>query len=89
MGRGGGVGEEHWIAGYTLQAQRWVMARKLGAQTGSEVRSGTSMSLRTFLFLVSVTLRVQVSRVGLTSQSSEPQKLQPKTASVLETRAEF
>ena len=28
MGRGGGVGEEHWIAGYRFQAQRWVRARK-------------------------------------------------------------
>lgn len=89
MGRGGVVGEEHWIAGYTSQAQRWVMARKLGSQTGSEVRSGTSVSLRTFLFLVSVTLRTQVSKVGLTRQSSEPQKLQPKAASVLETSAKF
>ena len=62
MGRGGGVGEEHWIAGHRLQAQRWVMAGKLGSQTGSEVGSGTSTSLRAFLFQVSVTLRVQVTK---------------------------
>ena len=62
MGRGGGVGEEQWIAGHRLQAQRWVMAGKLGSQTGSEVGSGTSMSLRAFLFQVSVTLRVQVTK---------------------------
>ena len=62
MGRGGGVGEEQWIAGHRLQAQRWVMAGKLGSQTGSEVGSGTSTSLRAFLFQVSVTLRVQVTK---------------------------
>lgn len=47
------------------------------------------MSLRAFLFQVSVTLRVQVSKVGLTSQSSEPQQSRPEAASVLETRDDF
>lgn len=64
-------------------------SRKLGPETGSEVRSGSYKALRAFLFQVSVTLRTQASKAGLMNQRPELQRSRPEATSVLETRVEF
>ena len=72
--------------GYKPRVESWP---KAGGRNRKGVRSGTSMSLRAFLFQACVTPRAQVSKAGLRSPGFRTAEVNSKGhASVLKAKIE-